>query len=61
VTRFLDEELDRDEAIAADPDAWGLVEEEHGRGLCRRCGIAGHRDEKCPTITPVLLKNPGGA
>lgn len=49
-----DEEPDFD----FDPDgtrAWDR-EEEFASGHCDRCGIAGHRGAKCPTITPDLLK-----
>ena len=49
---FLDEEPDVDEG---DTD-WMDREDRHANGHCRRCGIEGHDEKKCPTITPLLLK-----
>lgn len=52
MTRYPDEEPDVDEAI----DDWMAIEDKHANGHCRRCGIEGHAEAKCPTITPLLLR-----
>ena len=52
MTRWPDETPDVDEA----EDDWMEREDEFARGHCRRCGLEGHRDEACPTVTPMLLK-----
>ena len=55
MTRFADETPDVDEV---DPDEdWMTREDTHANGHCRRCGIHGHHDTNCPTITPLLLRN----
>lgn len=46
-----DEEPDVDEA---EWDVWR--EREVTRGHCERCGIFGHAGDKCPTVTPLLLR-----
>lgn len=53
MTRFSDEQPDVDELDDWD---WMTREDQWANGHCRRCGIAGHDEQKCPTITPVLLK-----
>lgn len=54
MTRFADEEMDVDE----DPDTdWTAREDQWANGHCRRCGIHGHHDTDCPTITPLLLRS----
>lgn len=48
-----DEEPDVDER---DDDLLWFAEEEHGLGLCERCGHEGHRGSRCPIVTPLLLR-----
>lgn len=52
---YPDEEPEVEESAAVED--WLLYEDIHANGHCRRCGIAGHPEEKCPTITPLLLRN----
>lgn len=52
MTRFPDEEPDVDES----DEPWFDREDRHANGHCRRCGIKGHHENKCPTITPLLLR-----
>lgn len=45
-----------DEEPDFDEHDMGEVEQQFAGSHCERCGIAGHRGEKCPTVHPGLLK-----
>ena len=53
--RFPDEQPDVDET---DLEDWMTREDRWANGHCRRCGVLGHHDTDCPTVTPVLLRPP---
>lgn len=52
--RFPDEEPDWDE----DPLARVVYEYQACSDLCERCGLGGHRENRCPTVN--LLTYPPG-
>lgn len=45
-----------DEEPEVDDTDWAEREDLWAAGHCRSCGIEGHDDKDCPTITPLLLR-----